>query len=230
MRSVHAPRRTTRGRERGLTLIELLVSIAIVAIIATAIASLFGVGLTLLGPGGAGGGPADRLLGARDVSALEQVLGRDGARAACIQIPAGTTVNGPTTVNHEYGSCGSGYAAAAGGCAGAGFVVCFGWPQVSSSNCQVAAYTTVTVGPNSIPERNSAAETVDSATVTIPSVNTISAPGGYPWVRSLSVSIKPLGIRNGIAISLTLHPVASDPAAVPQSQIVPNGNSATAPC
>src|SRR5437660_8874513 len=81
------PTRTGRHRhELGLTLIEMIVSIAVLIIVGGAMAGAFGIGYHVV----AKGGPSDRLTGAHDFMVLEQQLGKDGARAACAQVNGGT--------------------------------------------------------------------------------------------------------------------------------------------
>ncbi len=85
------PPRRARRSELGLTLIEIIVSMVIMTAIAGVIASIYSIGIKAVSPTG----PQARMLGAHDLSILEESLGQDGARASCIQIPGGT----------QYGSC-----------------------------------------------------------------------------------------------------------------------------
>jgi prepilin-type N-terminal cleavage/methylation domain-containing protein len=202
--------RDRHAREQGLTLIELTVSLAILAIIAGAIAAAFSVGLRVI----AKGGPQDRLAGAHDLAALEQVLGRDGSRAACIRIP-GVPVYGRAT-------CSSAFTQVA-GCSAA---LCFAWPQFDAAwSCHVALYSPIsnTVGHIVTREEFSGAspistipETVDNVTVAVGPSDAVTVSDGnspaYPWLRSLHMTIRATGVSTEqFSQALTLHPVASDP-------------------
>lgn len=210
--------RHRHARERGLTLIEVIVSLAILAVIAGSMAAAFSVGIRVL----ARGGPQDRLAGAHDLATLEQVLGRDAARAACIQIQGAATVYGRTTPSSGPCSSATGYSKV-GGCSSATF--CFAWPQYASANwsCHVAVYTTVnqmiTRTEYAVPIGSTATaissipETADTVTLQVGAVSTITvSDGNYPWLRTLPVNIKATGVsKNPFNQTLALHPVASDP-------------------
>jgi prepilin-type N-terminal cleavage/methylation domain-containing protein len=210
--------RLRHSRERGLTLIELVVSIGILAVIGSVIGTAFSVGLTLVMPGG----PETRLFAANNLMELEQALGQDGARAACVQVPGGT----------KYGSCSASHF---------GLVtcpsthLCFGWPQVSDSSCHVADYA---IGASTIATRAEykagTATAITSgplarqvrASITISSVSTVTPPGeSYTWVRAIAILISSTGVTNGPSQTMTLHPVATDPAGA-SAAITPGG----APC
>lgn len=159
-----AQRRRARGdhaAQSGFTLIEVLISIAILAIISGAIAGAFAITFKALAPGAA----KDRLASSNDLSVLEQMLGRDGARAACVTAPDLTTgtyhVYGQTGVRTDptnNGTCNAqtgygGYGnAALSACTTAPYAtLCLGWPQVSDSSCHVAVYTSVSPQPPATP-------------------------------------------------------------------------------
>jgi prepilin-type N-terminal cleavage/methylation domain-containing protein len=204
--------RRRRVREQGFTLIELTVSLGILAIIAGAIAAAFSVSLRVI----AKGGVQDRLAGAHDLSSLEQVLGRDGSRAACIQGPGGTV--------YGHASCAAAINQA--GCSADS--LCFAWPQFdgTSWSCHVALYSPISGAVGHIVTRKefSAAspistipETVDNVTVTIGQADAATVSDGTPsppymWLRSLPLTIQATGVTaNQFSQTLTLHPVASDP-------------------
>lgn len=209
-----AERRRHRG-ERGLTLIELIVSIAILAVIGTVVAAAFSVGLKAVSAHGA----TDRLAGAHDLMALEQQLGQDGARASCIEV--GGHVYGRTATTCAP-STGYGRVSA---CTSA--VLCIAWPQLSDFACQVAAYTETGTDPKVIVSRtlysvasgaaNALAAvtvplTVDPVRITLGTPDAPTAPGGYAWIRSLPITIEATGVNLGqFSQTLALHPVATDP-------------------
>lgn len=203
--AVRSRRRTSLQRQSGLTLIEVIVSIAILAIIGGVIAGIFGVGLKALGPTGA----QARLLGAHDLTVLEQSLGQDAARAACVEVP-------PGGAGHTYGSCSHGFSQATCGSTS----LCFGWVQVSGPTCHVAVYATGSsisatreefVGATSLGSVPLARE--QSVSVTVGAVVTTTPPGeSYSWVRSVQVTVAASGIANAPSQTLSLDPVATDPA------------------
>jgi prepilin-type N-terminal cleavage/methylation domain-containing protein len=205
---VTATRRCTRSRrtgEHGLTLIELVVSVAILTVIGSVVATAFSLGLTLVQPGG----PEARLQGANNLMALEQALGQDGARAACIQVPGGT----------KYGSCSASHF---GQVPCPSTHLCVGWPQVSDSSCHVADYA---IGASTVATRAEykagTATPLTSgplareapASITISSVSTVTPPGeSYTWVRAIAILLTATGVTNGPSQTVTLHPLATDPA------------------
>lgn len=203
-----------RAGERGFTLIELIVSMVILTIVAGSIATIFSVGLTVVRQGGP---TQTRLAGAHDLMILEETIGQDGSRAACVQVPPG----GPT---HTFGSCANGFASV--GCPSAD--LCFGWPQVSDYSCHVAGYS---VGPSTKATRsgwtavpNGGGYTVapsganplareDPVNLVVGPVVTSSPPGeSYQWVRRLSVTVTATLVTNGPSQTMTIHPLPTDPA------------------
>lgn len=200
--------------ECGFTLIEVIVSMTILAIIGGAIAAIFSVGFEVLRPGG----PQARLLGSHDLMVLEQALGKDGARAACVQTPASDT---------PYGSCRNGFAKLhtdkINDCPDAD--LCFGWPQVSDLSCHVAVYaigsnTTALRTEYSVSSSGSVSKVAASVlaregavNVQVGAVVAVAPPGEtYSWVRSIPVSITTVGVAKGPSETLVLHPIATDPA------------------
>jgi prepilin-type N-terminal cleavage/methylation domain-containing protein len=208
--------RDRHAREQGLTLIELTVSLAILAIIAGAIAAAFSVGLRVI----AKGGPQDRLAGAHDLASLEQVLGRDGSRAACIKA-LGAAVYGHATCASTFNQVG--------GCSTANSL-CFAWPQFDTSawSCHVASYSQISATVGGMVTRtefsgtspiSTIPETVDTVTVatTVGPSDAVTVSDGtpsppYSWLRSLHITIRATGVsKQQFSQALTLHPVASDP-------------------
>lgn len=202
-------KRLGRHAEQGFTLIEVIVSIAILAVIGGAIAAIFSVGLATLRPGG----PQTRLLGAHDLMVLEQKLGQDGARAACIQVHG-----------VRYGSCANGFnkVIVNGDCPTA--ALCFGWPQVSDFSCHVAVYSVGTsTNATRVEYTVSSSGTVSVITAEfLAREEPVSLQAGsvppwypagetYPWIRTLPMTITATGVLRGPSQTLTLHPIATDP-------------------
>jgi len=209
-----------RRSERGLTLIEAVVSIALLAMVGSIVGAAYSVGLKALGTGGAG----DRLAGAHDQMVFEQQLGQDVTRASCVQVPPGP----------KYGSCSNGFAnsSIASRCAGA--ALCVGWAQVSDSSCHVAAYTSSSnkyrrteysvATSGMVTAVGSVGITTDTVDVVISPPEITTAPSGYPWVASLTVAVTNTGVTRGQPTdTLKLHPIASDPAGSAAATITPSG-------
>lgn len=202
--------RRKRCVEAGFTLIEVIVSIAILTIIAGIVAAIFGVGFKVVSPTGA----QARILGAHDLTVLEQSLGQDGSRAACIEVP-------PGGVTHTFGSCSGGFAKVS--CSSN--ALCIGWVDVQALSCHVALYQPAdgSSGPATRTEYSVTASGVSPpssvplareqpVTITVGTVVTASPPGEtYSWVRSLQVTVSVPGLGNAPSQSLSLDPVATDP-------------------
>ncbi len=221
--------------QRGFTLIEMVVSLAIMTIIAGAVGVAFTVGFKALQPGGV----QARLAGADDLEVLEQLLGQDGARASCITVNGivyGKTSTTCTTTT-GYGQVSA--------CSTA--IVCFGWAVLGTaklnyadSTCQVAVYAAnVKSTPNDL-ERTvwsvayskswSASEIgqtiIDheySVTVAPGTIGTVTTPSGYKWVRSLLITITGGTTSHAPAAQLAIHPLASDPDDPSPSAVTPEG-------
>jgi prepilin-type N-terminal cleavage/methylation domain-containing protein len=218
-------RRRSHAQESGLTLIEIIVSLVILAIVTGAVAATFFVAFKAVAPNG----PQARLLGAHDLTILEEALGRDGARAACIEVPPGGASN-------TFGSCANGFASVETWAAAQGKPnctanpnpnLCIGWVQVSDLSCHVAVYpggssngtrteyarvgsgTPSLVG--SVPLARE--QQVNLQVGTPPPTPYFATPPGetYNWIRSLPVTITALGVTNGPSQVLALQPVATDP-------------------
>jgi prepilin-type N-terminal cleavage/methylation domain-containing protein len=237
MRRTGTQRLTVRhDGERGFTLIEAVVSMSVLALIAAALGAVYTVALRTIGSGAqsaciaSGGCPTNRLAAAHDVSVFEQLLGQDGARAACIWVPSlGAT---------KYGSCSAGFSKVT-NCSSA--AVCFGWPQVSESSCHVALYSTTGTGATllvkrteySVPVTTGVAAPVLATPVTAGTVAVTFPAGGFTatldpdehmWVRTLTAQITPTGITNGQAQTIALHPLSTDPDGPASAITKPWGN------
>ena len=198
-------RREARG-QTGFTLIEVIVSIVILTIVGGVVSTLFGVGIKAVAPNG----PQGRMLGAHDLEILEQTLGQDGARAACIQVPTSGT---------RYGSCAHGFATVASAHCLAASTLCLGWPQVSTNTCHVAVYgvgaaVTATraeyVGATLLGSVPLARDAPVNFAVGTPVTGT-PAGEAYTWIKALPLTITSTLGANPPSQTLTLQPVSTDP-------------------
>jgi len=120
--SFSRPHRLRRGDEHGFTLIEALVSIAILAVIGAAMGTIFSVGFrTMLAPGSA----SDHLTAAGDLMSFQRSLSQDVERAECVEALG----QGP------YGAC----APFAGRCTQSD--ICVQWADITANACDVAVYS-----------------------------------------------------------------------------------------
>ena len=115
-----SPRRGRRRAQRGMTLIELLVSLSILALIGVALTAAVDVGLRTLGAGGV----PDRLRASGDALAVERALSEDVSRAGCVVTPAATLGACPVTLPAF--------------CA-AGSPICLAWPD-PAGGCDAVRY------------------------------------------------------------------------------------------
>ena len=216
--------------ESGFTAIELLISVALLAVIALIISTAYEAGLKAVGTGGAG----DRLAGSHDQMTLEQQLGQDVARAACIKVPGSA----------GYGSCSFGFsnsrmcpATVVVGPITTSTVLCIGWPRIADLSCHVAVYTqsndrTVDrfeniISPAGVVSAYAGAwkGTTDGVSpAPVPTVSLVSpSPSGYPWVGGISATITSTGVvLNAPGGTFALRPLAVDPRSS-TSAIGPSG-------
>ncbi len=120
---------TSRAGERGFTLVEVLVSMALLSIIGTVIGVVFSVGMSaILSPGAS----RDRLASASDAIAIQQLLAQDVHRATCVQVPS----------SGVYGSCAAETPSSQfdGQCTSS--ELCIEWPDLATpGQCDMALYT-----------------------------------------------------------------------------------------
>jgi len=130
-----------RHGEAGFTLIETVVSMALLVLIAGAIAGATSIGLHTVQSGGAG----DRLAGDHDLFELEQMLGRDMARAECVYNPQSTTwvlpgyCKAESTSKPAYSTCASPPSMPSGTTT---VLLCVAWSEFweTPGTCHTAAY------------------------------------------------------------------------------------------
>jgi prepilin-type N-terminal cleavage/methylation domain-containing protein len=123
----------------GMTLMELLVTMTILATIVGSIAGAFAIGFHVLNPGGA---PA-RLTGNNDLIAFEQQIGADVNRAVCLasagpptqtSIPSGGCTK---SVRKSPSTCGAPFS----GANPAGYRLCLAWFVAGSATCHTVTYS-----------------------------------------------------------------------------------------
>lgn len=121
-----------RARERGFTLVEVLVSMALLGIIGAALGVVFSLGMrTILAPGAS----QDRLVATSDAIGFEQPLIQDVQRASCVHFPGiSQPSDGCTGVSAPFQNQQA-------ECGGNSSLLCLAWPDlVNSGQCDGAVY------------------------------------------------------------------------------------------
>lgn len=191
-----APGRGRRSGERGFTLIELIVTMAISTLVAGALAGGFAAASSALRPGGV----ADHLAGANDEMVFEQVLSRDVSRASCVEIAGANNIGGcpPVFAN----------ATVATACAAAR--LCVAWPLLADSACHIAAYTQP-VSPGVVHRTEykvssagaSTVETTGMGTDAFKLLNFTANTSGGAWLTSLTVTLTSALKGTGVLLNPT---------------------------
>jgi prepilin-type N-terminal cleavage/methylation domain-containing protein len=141
--SQRVTRRHRRSRDQsGFTLVEALISLAILAVVSSVIVVVFSVGLrTILAPGASD----SRLAASSNLMLLQELLSKDVERAACVA----------TSPSNALGDCGSVLSRCESGGTWVGAdQVCVGWPEITENgsppspavSCQVVAYAVRVAG------------------------------------------------------------------------------------
>ncbi len=208
------PRRGSRAGERGFTLVEVLVCLALLAIVGAVMGVVFSLGMrAILAPGAS----RDRLDAASDAIAVQQLLATDVHRATCIAVPSATS---PET----FGSCATETSPFQGECSGS--ELCLEWPDLTSAGqCDAAIYS---LGAQQVTRTawlgGTGAGAISYPVVVTPS--TPSAPEGA-WPVELQVTVTTTGAHliNPPSVSLDLQPLAT--VAWPTD---PVSDASTGPC
>jgi prepilin-type N-terminal cleavage/methylation domain-containing protein len=227
-----APRRSPaprRGSQIGMTLTELLVSMAILAAISGSIAGAFAIGFKVLSPTGA----QATLVGNHDLLAFEQQIGADVARADCLASsgpPVQTSI--PTT------GCTSSVmrpAGAGGSTCGSSYFLCVAWyvPGASPATCHTVTYSqlagTGVVERSDLTTGRNARIATGGLLVTASWTPTATSNNGYRWTNKVKVVVTQQAITGAKAAAkpatttFYLVPLAADPL----SPVLPAGSS---PC
>lgn len=204
----------------GLTLIELVVSLAILTIIGFSLAIGLDIGIRTYGAGGAG----DRTQAARDVVAFEQDFGEDVGRAVCLVTPTSAA---------SLGSCSHSFSTPA-SCIGTPAYICVAFAVPTSPTsyvCHQVTYafrstpkpsgvirTEVAGGVSSTTHVTVEPVTIAGGTVTFQTAfitEAAAAGGGYTWVTGVGIpglSASNPGLANPVVTPLTFHPFSRNPA------------------
>ena len=206
--------------EHGMTMIELVVSMAIMVVLVASLSAAVSIGYQVLGSGGTGA----RVLAATDVSAVQSAAATDVGRAACIVTPnvAGGPYGACTKTNATQSDCVSAVAAVP--------FLCVGWPDLTSATCRVAVYQyrqATNATPNQIWRLEYSGTTLssqrhltgtndgkDPVTVPTPSVTTVTTPyTSLTWVKSLKITLSSAvtTLKNPPSDTLTMVPLVADP-------------------
>ncbi|MGO8685957.1 MAG: type II secretion system protein J [Candidatus Dormibacteria bacterium] len=236
MPSSPRPKHPRRRGQDGFTLIEVLVSVAILTIIGGVFGGVFGVGYKTLGPQGSGA----RLAASSDLMSFEQLLSRDVSQASCVYIPR--TASSPSGPYGPYGSCSQLFltAGARTECSGPltwngveGVpILCVAWTQVSADpsgdSCQVAVYGLVTSTnqfhreeyaihantPTDFDFESGQPVTASSQPALSVILSAPATTSGGTWITSLPVTVTTPSLSNPPTGSFILRPLVQDPAAL----------------
>jgi hypothetical protein len=203
-----------------MTLMELLVTMTILATIVGSIAGAFAIGFHILNPGGA---PA-RLIGNNDLIAFEQQIGADVNRAVCLASPgppAQTAI--PTggctkSVQKTPSTCGAPYSAAN----PTGYRLCLAWYIPGSATCHTVTYSQLpSSGVISRTDSRGGSSRIGTGGLLLAAtwVAAATTTNAYQWTKQVIVTVTQQGARVVTPQTATFYlaPLAADPlsAAVP---------------
>jgi prepilin-type N-terminal cleavage/methylation domain-containing protein len=225
MRAGVKPRRRARSGQSGFTLVELLVSVIILALIGVSIAAAFTVGFHVLG----NRGDQVALAGSNDVLAFEQQLGRDIARADCLAASGQTTIpiyaTGVRGCQHSVNNSPT-------VCQPSGYQLCLSWYLPGSKPCHTITYkggsgfvnrVDTLVDPlTGTTTKNTQISTGDLS-LSASWTPTATATSGNTWTTLVSVQVTQLlaGARNPVSTTFRVVPMVDDPLAFPPGSVTP---------
>lgn len=194
---MNRPTRSRPGQD-GFTLVEVLVSLALLSIIGTVMGVVFSVGMSaILAPGAS----RDRLVSASDAIAIQQLLAQDLDRATCIQVPS----------SGVYGSCAKESPSAQfdGQCTSLS-ELCVEWPDLATpKQCDMALYA---LSPVSRSTWFGGTEGGTTTYLETAIVNLTSATAGsWPIGLGFEVTSTNSHLANPPTLSFDLHPLATEP-------------------
>jgi hypothetical protein len=206
-----------------MTLIELLVTMTILATIVGSIGGAFAIGFRVLGPGSA---PA-QLTGNNDLIAFEQQIGADINRAVCLAspgppaqtaIPTGGCKN---SIQNSPSTCGAPFSSAN----PTGYLLCLAW-YVPGSACHTITYSQMTASgvilraDSSGPSSRIGTGGLSLAATWTPTATTTNA---YQWALQVKVAVTQQGkaVVTPEKTTFYLAPLVTDPLspAVPGASI-----------
>lgn len=214
-RRARAARRRDRG-EGGFTLVEALISLAILSLVSGVIGIVFSVGVrSILSPGAAD----SRLAASSNLLLLQELLSKDVQRAACVATSASQVLGDCDRVLSHCETGGTWVPADQ---------VCVAWPEIMESgsppsptaSCQVIAYAVPVAGRverelwsgSSAPTEQTLGSS--RAEVSLSAVLTGGGPGQPLGSLRVTLSTRvpsPAMLANPPRASFTLQPLATQP-------------------
>jgi prepilin-type N-terminal cleavage/methylation domain-containing protein len=204
-------RRSKRSGQLGFTLIEVVVSVAILATIAGSIGAAFAIGFRTLGNGEA----QAKLVGDNDVIALEQQIGADVNRAVCLADPN----DGQTSIPSPNG-CLNSINKSGGSTCGASYVLCLAW-YAPGSSCHTVTYVQQ-VGSGNIVRIDSAPGSTTNTTrvgtgglsISVSWTPASTTTASYFWTKQVALKVtqkNPVAVSPVTVKNFALTPLAADP-------------------
>lgn len=203
------PRRVRHRRQLGMTLMELLVTMSILATIVGSIAGAFTIGFHVLNPANA---PA-RLTGNNDLIAFEQVIGADINRAVCLAAPGQQTIPTGGCQTTTLTACRS------------GFLLCLAWYIPGSTTCHTVTYSRMASGTILRSDSAATSSRVGTGSLSLAVAwNAVpTTTSAYRWTSQVVVTLTQQGARVAKPQTTTIYlaPLATDPLspAVPGASI-----------
>lgn len=210
-----AQRSRHRGA-RGMTIVELLVSISILATIGGALGGAFAAGLHVLAPTGA----QARLVGSHDLLGVEAHLSADIARASCLD-------NGGSSETIPSGGCTA--SAFPAKCGPQPYQLCIAWYSPGDQSCHTVIYAYKFYFENVPKLADRMIVRVDRSTNALVQLTTdamditaswksVATSSNHDWTREVSLTLTQAGAA---AIPVTSLFIAAPLSADPASSLAP---------